>query len=100
TRVGRVSRGPLLHGTEPGSVPSARRPSARLPQLMGKPRPGRSPIAEDGGLGYAEQLGAFRHIESAEEPALDHERLTWLKPGELLQGSIEAQQLVRAGRRR
>src|SRR6058998_3174381 len=59
-----------------------------------------SPIAQHGGLGYAEQLGAFRHVESPEEPALDHQCLTWLQPGELLQGSIEAQQLVRAGRHR
>src|SRR5207253_5001178 len=77
-----------------------RRVSARSPQLTGQPRLGGSPIAQDGGLGYAEQLGALRHDEAAEEPALDHQRLTWLQPGELLQGSIEAQQLVRAGRRR
>ena len=51
---------------------------------MGKPRLGRSPIAEDSGLGYAEELRTFRHVESAGEPALDHKRLTWLKAGELL----------------
>src|SRR5882724_6541895 len=77
-----------------------RRVSARSPQLTGQPRLGGTPIAEHGGLGYAEQLGAFRHVESPEEPTLDYQRLTWLQPGELLQGNIEAQQLVRAGRRR
>src|SRR5436309_15363447 len=77
-----------------------RRVSARSPQLTGQPRLGGTPIAEHGGLGYAEQLGAFRHVESPEEPTPDYQRLTWLQPGERPQGNIEAQQLVRAVRRR
>src|SRR5438034_11074849 len=59
--------------------------SARSPQLMRQPCLGGSPVAENGGLRYAEQLGAFRHVEAAEEPALNHQRLARLKAGELLQ---------------
>src|SRR2546422_10506808 len=73
-----------------------RRVSARSPQLTGQPRLGGTPIAQHGGLGYAEQLGAFRHVESPEEPALDHQRLTWLEAGERLEGGPEAEEFVRA----
>src|SRR5205809_7464158 len=78
-----------------------RRVSARSPQLTGQPRLGGSPIAQDGGLGYAEQLGALRHVEAAEEPALDHQCLTRLEAGERLEGGLETEQLIRgAGRLR
>src|SRR5207247_581086 len=72
-----------------------RRVSARSPQLTGQPRLGGSPIAQDGGLGYAEQLGALRHVEAAEEPALDHQCLTRLEAGERLEGGLETEQLIR-----
>src|SRR5213596_4087887 len=67
--------------------------------LTGQPRLGGTPIAQHGGLGYAEQLGAFRHVESPEEPALDHQCLTWLQPGERLEGGLETEQLIRAAGR-
>src|SRR5207249_1258273 len=73
--------------------------SARSPQLMRQPCLGGSPVAENGGLRYAEQLGAFRHVEAAEEPALDHQRLARLKAGELLEGGVQAQQFDGACRR-
>src|SRR5205809_4337301 len=72
-----------------------RRVSARSPQLTGQPRLGGSPIAQDGGLGHAEQLGALRHVEAAEEPALDHQCLTRLEAGERLEGGLETEQLIR-----
>src|SRR5438128_7906294 len=76
-----------------------RRVSARSPQLTGQPRLGGSPIAQHGGLGYAEQLGALRHVEAAEEPALDHQCLTRLEAGERLEGGLETEQLIRAAGR-
>src|SRR5206468_9210637 len=50
-------------------------------------------------LGDAEQLRTCRHVEAAEKPGLDYQRLARLKAGKLLEGGIEAQQLVRAARR-
>src|SRR2546425_349877 len=76
-----------------------RRVSARSPQLTGQPRLGGSPIAQHGGLGYAEQLGALRHVEAAEEPALDHQGLARLEAGQLLEGGLETEQLIRAAGR-
>src|SRR5438552_6533257 len=66
---------------------------------MRKRRLGGSPVSEHAGRRYAEQLRAFRHVEAAEEPALDHQRLARLQTGELLEGGVQAQQFVGAGRR-
>src|SRR5206468_12910133 len=89
--VGLAAAGPLRHGRALGRVPSVRRPSARWPQLMGKPRLGRAPVTKNRSLRDAEQLRTCRHIEAAEKPGLDYQRLTRLKAGKLFEGGIEAQ---------
>src|SRR5439155_14693638 len=75
------------------------RPSARSPQMMGKPRLGGSPVTKNRSLGDAEQLRTCRYIEAAEKPGLDNQRLARLKAGKLFEGGIEAQWLVRSARR-
>src|SRR3989440_5213669 len=41
----------------------------------------------------------LRHVEAAEEPALDHQCLTRLEAGERLEGGLETEQLIRAAGR-
>src|SRR5580704_10520782 len=75
-----------------------RRVSAVAAELVGEPRLGGSPVAQDRGFRDAEQLRRLADVEATEESALDHQCLTGLDARQLLQCGVEREQIIGAGR--
>src|SRR5262249_61548970 len=74
--------------------------SACLSELMGQEGAGRAPVAKDGCLRDTEDLAGLAHVEPAEEPALDDQRLARLELSERLEGAVEREELLGTGGRR